>query len=207
MVKNLPTNAEDVDSILRSGRSPGEGNGSSLPYSCLGNCMDIGAWWTTVHVVLRELREIKHKRLNNNKTANRWKQCVGTAYQSWWWTWNNSCLANHLMQRFWTRGLSFYYRFIIGQIAVSWQVPGPPWNCWFPLLSVGHSLELFSGGQCSLNCGRFTFIRTCKSKASVTWKRNSKNVSLPTVKRMKNNSVLVFTYERYFHWWVLNVWS
>ena len=27
----------------------GEGNGSPLQYSCLGNLMDRGAWWTTVH--------------------------------------------------------------------------------------------------------------------------------------------------------------
>ena len=66
MVKNLPTNAEDVDSILGSGRSPGEGNGNSLQYSCLGNHMDIGAWWTSVHVVLKELDT---RDLNNNKTT------------------------------------------------------------------------------------------------------------------------------------------
>ena len=29
-------------------RSPGEGNGSTLQYSCLGNLMDRGAWWATV---------------------------------------------------------------------------------------------------------------------------------------------------------------
>ena len=163
--------------------------------------------WSLVDCSPRGPERAGHKRLNNNKTANRWKQCICTAYQSWWWTWNISCLADHFMQSFWTRGLSLHCKFIIGQIAVSWQVPGPPWNCWFPLLSIGHSLELFSGGQCFLNCCRFNFIRTCKYKASVTWKRNSKNVSLPTVKRMKDNSVLVFTYERYFHSWVLNVWS
>ena len=35
--------------IRRSGRSPGEGNGYSLQYSCLENSMDRGAWWATVH--------------------------------------------------------------------------------------------------------------------------------------------------------------
>jgi len=47
VVKNLPANAgvvRDVDSIPRSGRSPGEGNDSPLQYSCLENPKDRGAW-------------------------------------------------------------------------------------------------------------------------------------------------------------------
>ena len=39
------------DSILRSGRSPGEGNGSQLQYSCQENSMDRGAAWATVQGV------------------------------------------------------------------------------------------------------------------------------------------------------------
>ena len=41
-------NVGDADSIPESGRSPGEGNGSPLQYSCLGDPMDRGAWWATV---------------------------------------------------------------------------------------------------------------------------------------------------------------
>ena len=41
--------AGDLGSIPGSGRSPGEGNGNSLQYSCLENPMDRGAWWATVH--------------------------------------------------------------------------------------------------------------------------------------------------------------
>ena len=37
--------------ITGSGRSPGEGNGYPLQYSCLENSMDRGAWWVTVHGV------------------------------------------------------------------------------------------------------------------------------------------------------------
>ena len=44
-------NAGDPDSIPSSGRSPGEGNGNPLQYSCLENPMDEGAWWATVHGV------------------------------------------------------------------------------------------------------------------------------------------------------------
>ena len=39
-VKGSACNAEDLDSILGSGRSPGEGNGNTLQYSCLENPMD-----------------------------------------------------------------------------------------------------------------------------------------------------------------------
>ena len=46
-------NAGDLGSIPGSGRSPGEGNGSPLQYSCLENPMDGGAWWTTVHRVAK----------------------------------------------------------------------------------------------------------------------------------------------------------
>ena len=54
VVKNLPANAGDVGSILGLERSPGEGNGNPLQYSCLGNPMDRGAWWATVHGVAEE---------------------------------------------------------------------------------------------------------------------------------------------------------
>ena len=41
------------DSILGLGRSPGEGNGNPLQYSCLGNPMDRGVWRVTVHRVAK----------------------------------------------------------------------------------------------------------------------------------------------------------
>ena len=49
MVKNLPTMREMQVSIPGSGRSPGEGNGNPLQYSCLENSTDRGAWQATVH--------------------------------------------------------------------------------------------------------------------------------------------------------------
>ena len=55
VVKNLPANRGDLASISGSGRSPGQGNGNPLQYSCLGNPMDRGAWPATVHGVAREL--------------------------------------------------------------------------------------------------------------------------------------------------------
>ena len=50
-VKNLPANAGDAGLILELGRSPGERNGNPLEYSYLGNPMDKGACWATVHGV------------------------------------------------------------------------------------------------------------------------------------------------------------
>ena len=57
VVKNLPASVgdvRDVSSIRGSGRSPGEGNGHPLQYSCLGNPMDRGIWQVTVHGVAEE---------------------------------------------------------------------------------------------------------------------------------------------------------
>ena len=51
VVKNLPANAGDVGLIPGLGRSPGERNVNPLQYFCLGNPMDRGAWWATVHGV------------------------------------------------------------------------------------------------------------------------------------------------------------
>ena len=53
MAKNLPVNVGDVSLIPELGRSPGEGNGNPLQYSCLGNPMDKGAWRATVHGVAK----------------------------------------------------------------------------------------------------------------------------------------------------------
>ena len=46
-------NAGNLGSIPGLGRSPGEGNGNPLQYSCLENSMDGGAWWATVHAVTK----------------------------------------------------------------------------------------------------------------------------------------------------------
>ena len=56
VVKNPPTNAghaRDSGSIPGLGRSAGTGNGNPLPCSCLENQVDRGAWWATVHGVVK----------------------------------------------------------------------------------------------------------------------------------------------------------
>ena len=51
--KESTCNSGDPGSIPGSGRSPEEGNGNSLQYSCLENPMDRGAWRATVHGVAK----------------------------------------------------------------------------------------------------------------------------------------------------------
>ena len=54
VVNSLPANAGVSGLMPGLGRSPGEGNGNLLQYSCLGNSMDRGAWQATVHGGLKE---------------------------------------------------------------------------------------------------------------------------------------------------------
>ena len=51
--KESACSAGDLGSIPQLGRSPGEGNGNPLQYSCLENLMDRGAWWAAVHGVAK----------------------------------------------------------------------------------------------------------------------------------------------------------
>ena len=51
--KESACNVGDPGSIPGSERSPGEGNGNPLRYSCLENPMDRGSWWATVHGVTK----------------------------------------------------------------------------------------------------------------------------------------------------------
>ena len=48
----------DQGSIPGSGKSPGEGNGNPLQYSCLENPMDGEAWWATVHGVTKSRTQL-----------------------------------------------------------------------------------------------------------------------------------------------------
>ena len=62
VVKNLPANAgdkRDAGSISGLGRSPGEGHGNPLQYSCLENPMDREAWWATDHRVAKSRTQLK----------------------------------------------------------------------------------------------------------------------------------------------------
>ena len=60
MVKLSACNAGDLGSIPGLGRSPGEGNGNPLEYSCLENSMDAGTSWATVHGVPKSWTQLSN---------------------------------------------------------------------------------------------------------------------------------------------------
>ena len=73
MVKNLPANAGDSGSIPGLGRSPGEGNGNPLQYSCLGNPMDRGVWQATVCGVTKSQTQLR-----DWTTVNKWSSSISS---------------------------------------------------------------------------------------------------------------------------------
>ena len=73
MVKTLLANEGDSGDMVLipgSGRSPGEGNGILLQYSCLGNPMDRVAWWAIVHGVTKELDMTEHAHIKTLEYTN-----------------------------------------------------------------------------------------------------------------------------------------
>ena len=59
--KKPTCNAGDPDLIPGLGRSPGEGNGYPLQYSCLKSPIDRGAWWTTMHGIAKSLTWLRNE--------------------------------------------------------------------------------------------------------------------------------------------------
>ena len=79
VVKNPPANAGDVrevGSVRRSGRSPGEGNGSPLQYSCLENPMDRGAWRATAHGITKSQTQLKRLSTQTCTHAHKIQGCI-----------------------------------------------------------------------------------------------------------------------------------
>ena len=58
--KESACNAGDLVLVPVVGRSPGEGNGYPLQYSCLENSMDRGAWWVTVQGVAKSQTQLSN---------------------------------------------------------------------------------------------------------------------------------------------------
>ena len=72
MVKNPPASAGatgDAGLIPELRRSPGEGNGNSLQYSCLENPTDRGAWQVTVHGIAKSRTQLNRLSLSHHKVA------------------------------------------------------------------------------------------------------------------------------------------
>ena len=78
VLKNLSASARDTrdtGSIPGLGRSPGEGNGNALQYSCLENSIDRGAWWAAVHRATEGwtwLSHWKHTHTHTHTQSNTW---------------------------------------------------------------------------------------------------------------------------------------
>ena len=68
--KESACNAKDLGLISGLGRSPGEGNGNPLHYSCLENSMDREAWQATVHGVARVRHDLATKTNKENTKSN-----------------------------------------------------------------------------------------------------------------------------------------
>ena len=69
VVKNPPVNVGDVrdaSSIPGLGRSPEEGNGNPLQYSCRDNPRDRGTWWAAVHGIAKSWLDMTEQ-LNHQK--------------------------------------------------------------------------------------------------------------------------------------------
>ena len=58
--KESDYNVGDPSSVPGMGRSPGEGNGNPLQYSCPDNSMGRGTWWATVHGVTKNQTQLNH---------------------------------------------------------------------------------------------------------------------------------------------------
>ena len=69
----MPAMQEILGSMSGLGRSPGEGNGNPLPYSCLDNSMDRGAWRVIVHGVTKSWIQLSdfHFQVSEQKTVTR----------------------------------------------------------------------------------------------------------------------------------------
>ena len=91
-VKASACNAGDLGSIPGSRRSPGEGNGNPLQYSCLENPMDGRVWWATVHGVAKSrtrLSDFTFTFLNpfyrwNTSAPESWRDLPKNMARKWW---------------------------------------------------------------------------------------------------------------------------
>ena len=66
------------------GRYPGRGNGNSLQYSCLGNPMDRGAWWATVHGVTKSRTRLEHAHVTVRRLVNKSATATSTSKTKQW---------------------------------------------------------------------------------------------------------------------------
>ena len=92
--KEFACNEGELGLIPRSRRSPGEGNGYCLHYSCLENSRDRGAWWTTIHEVTENRTWLNNINILETSTIN---NCC--------FIYQNKCLSKHSFQLIEPKGM------------------------------------------------------------------------------------------------------
>ena len=112
--KESAFSAGELGSIPRSGRSPGEGNGNPLQYSCLENPIDRGAWQATVRGVTRVRQDlvakpspppqggqIPHASRTKNQSMKQKQYCNKfNKYFKKWSTLKKECMYIHMFVQF-----------------------------------------------------------------------------------------------------------
>ena len=98
VVKSPLANAGDMGSIPGLGRSPGEGNGHPLQYSCLENPMDRGAWQARVHRVVKSRTRLKQLRTNAGSCSTSILYLVSESWMSCSWSRDNKIYFTELLQ-------------------------------------------------------------------------------------------------------------
>ena len=80
--KESACNAGDLVLIPGSGRSPGEGNGYTLQYSCLDNSMERGTWWAIIYGVTKSQTQCSNWVTNTFFSISQWTRCDMTINRS-----------------------------------------------------------------------------------------------------------------------------
>ena len=119
-VKNLPANAENVDSIPGLGRSAGEGNGNALQYSCLENPMNRGAWCATAHGITKVRHNLATQQLQQEWYTLDNGLCLSPRVMKKMQTWKD-CELNCFMKREWKMHCCWNLAFIHWSQIKSWQ--------------------------------------------------------------------------------------
>ena len=83
VVKNPPANIGDAGLILEYRRSPGEGKVRSLQYSRLGNPMNGGAWWATVHGVTKSQTQLSNQTTTWIKHLRKFLKNISNTFRQW----------------------------------------------------------------------------------------------------------------------------
>ena len=119
--------------IPGSGRSPGEGHGNSLQYSCLENALDRGVWWATVLGVAKSQPWLKHLSMHHAEQVH--KLWFAKPFYGLW----------HLIGEV-QHGdpLILTLRFQFSSVAQSCPTLCDPMNCSTPGLPVHHELPEFT---------------------------------------------------------------